>query len=280
MSGRRQPAVGTRLAMRVVVALLPCGAAAAATPVSLGDCPGGPPSIAVDVGHSRGEPGAISARGKPEFGFNLALAHAVAAALARAGAWPKLINDKGETISLAERVRLIGEAEPTLVLSVHHNSVQPQYLERWTHQGRVLDFSDRFSGFSLFVSRRNPAPAESERLARLLGEALLGHGFSPSQHHAEAIPAKTSRCSTPAPASTLTMVWRCCGAAGCRPCSSKRASSRTAPTRRRWRRRGSGSVSPKRWLRRSPGGAAVRWWPPGETLALTSGALQDAHDQQ
>lgn len=163
---------------------------AAGPPVSLDDCPGGRPAIAVDVGHAEAEPGAISARGRPEFAFNLALAHAVAAALARAGAWPKLINDEGEAISLGERTRRIAAAAPTLVLSIHHDSVQPQYLERWTYRGRSLDYSDRFSGFSVFVSRRNPRPAESERLARLIGQALVAAGFTPSPHHAEPIPGE------------------------------------------------------------------------------------------
>lgn len=172
------------LVLVAVVAPLP---GAAAGPVSLGDCPGGPPAIAVDVGHGRAEPGAISAHGKPEFAFNLPLAHAVSAALARAGAWPKLINDEGATLALAERVRRIAETAPTLVLSIHHDSVQPQYLERWTYQGRSLDYSDRFSGFSLFVSGRNPAAKDSERLARLIGQALIGQGLAPSLHHAEAI---------------------------------------------------------------------------------------------
>jgi N-acetylmuramoyl-L-alanine amidase len=165
-------------------------AARPAKAAALAECPGGPPVIVLDVGHGLDEPGAISARGKPEFAFNLALAHSLAAALTRAGAWPKLINDRGARISLAERVRLIEQAKPQVVLSIHHDSVQPQYLERWVHQGRSLDFSDRFAGFSLFVSRRAPAAAASERLAGKLGEALVSRGLTPSLHHAEPIPGE------------------------------------------------------------------------------------------
>ena len=164
-------------------------ASAAAAP-SLAACPGGPPNIAVDVGHSTAEPGAISARGKPEFAFNAALAHAVAAALARAGARPRLINDDGAKISLGERVELINRAQPTLVLSLHHDSVQPHYLDTWTVAGRSLDYSDRFSGFSIFVSSRNRAADDSRRFATALGEALLAAGLTPSLHHAEPIPGE------------------------------------------------------------------------------------------
>ena len=163
--------------------------AAAAVPL-LAACPGGPPTIAVDVGHSTAEPGSISARGKPEFAFNAALAHAVAAALARAGAWPKLINEDGAKISLGERVELINRTRPDLVLSIHHDSVQPQYLEAWTIAGRTLDYSDRFSGFSIFVSARNRVADDSRRFATALGEALLAAGLAPSLHHAEPIPGE------------------------------------------------------------------------------------------
>jgi N-acetylmuramoyl-L-alanine amidase len=163
--------------------------ATAATP-SLAACAGGPPTIALDVGHSTAEPGAISARGKPEFAFNAALAHAVAAALARAGARPKLINEDGAKISLGERVELINRTDPSLVLSLHHDSVQPRYLETWTVIGRTLDYSDRFSGFSIFISNRNRAADDSRRFAAALGEALLAAGLAPSLHHAEPIPGE------------------------------------------------------------------------------------------
>ncbi len=163
--------------------------AAAATP-SLAACPGGSPTVAVDVGHSKAEPGAISARGKPEFAFNGALAHAVAAALARAGAWPKLINEDGAKISLGERVEEINRTRPTLVLSIHHDSVQPRYLEAWSLADRSLDYSDRFSGFSIFVSNQNRAADASRRFATALGEALLAVGLTPSLHHAEPIPGE------------------------------------------------------------------------------------------
>lgn len=44
-----------------------------------------------------------------------------------------------------------------------------------------------FSGFSVFVSRKNRQFAQSARFARLLGEAMRARGFSPTWHHAEKI---------------------------------------------------------------------------------------------
>ena len=183
-------AVLRAIVLAVAIGIVGNSARAATSPPSLAACPGGPPTVAVNVGHSQADPGAISARGKPEFAFNAALAHVVAAALARAGARPKLINEDGASISLGERVEQINRIRPTLLLSIHHNSVQPRYLEPWTVGGRSLDYGDRFSGFSIFVSNRNRAADESRRFAAALGDALLAAGLMPSLHHAEPIPGE------------------------------------------------------------------------------------------
>jgi N-acetylmuramoyl-L-alanine amidase len=68
--------------------------------------------------------------------------------------------------------------------------VQPQYLETWTSGGVPHRFSDRFTGFSLFVSRANPGLSTSLACASALGAALRRAGFTPSLHHAEPIPGE------------------------------------------------------------------------------------------
>lgn len=47
------------------------------------DALAGAPLVAIDVGHSFARPGAVSARGKPEFEFNLAMAWPTISAPAR-----------------------------------------------------------------------------------------------------------------------------------------------------------------------------------------------------
>ncbi|NJO67755.1 MAG: N-acetylmuramoyl-L-alanine amidase [Rhodospirillales bacterium] len=153
----------------------------------LASCPGGPPAVAVDIGHDLTAKGAQSARGRGEFHFNRELAHSIAAALARAGARPVLINAEGDRLSLKARVEQINRTNPALLLSVHHDSVQPHFLQTWEVNGQTLDYSDRFSGFSLFVSRRNPQASASEQFARAIGEQLTSKGLRPSLHHAEPI---------------------------------------------------------------------------------------------
>jgi N-acetylmuramoyl-L-alanine amidase len=63
-------------------------------------------------------------------------------------------------------------------------------LEDWLHAGIPRRFSDRFAGFSLFVSRANPHLALSLACASQLGAALQHAGFVPTPHHAEPIPGE------------------------------------------------------------------------------------------
>ena len=51
-------------------------------------------------------------------------------------------------------------------------------------------FSDKFSGYSLFVSRQNQYFDHSLTFAKLLGAALMAQGMRYSAHHAEAIPGE------------------------------------------------------------------------------------------
>lgn len=168
------------MALRLALVLLLIGAAigpAAAAPP--------PPLIAIDVGHSLARPGATSARGRPEFEFNRELAQVVERTLHGYGFRTLLIGDAGDRTGLTERTAAAAGAD--FFLSIHHDSVQPQYLETWTIGGEEQKWSDRFSGYSLFVSRQNPHPKKSLACARAMGEALRAAGQTPSLHHAEKI---------------------------------------------------------------------------------------------
>ena len=143
--------------------------------------------VAVDIGHDRATPGAISARGVPEWSFNAALAQAVTGALQRQGLAALLLNPSGDPIELRQRPDQAAAAGATLLLSIHHDSVQDHYLTPWQWQGQDLAYSDLFSGYGLFVSAKNPAFAQSQALAEAVGDQLLGLGLVPSLHHAEPI---------------------------------------------------------------------------------------------
>lgn len=151
--------------------------------------PIGTPAVALDVGHSWQKPGALSARGVQEFEFNRALAETIASALRKHGFRVTLIGLDGEMDDLTARPQRAAGAD--FFLSIHHDSVQLQYLESWTVAGKTHRYSDRFSGFSLFVSRRNPHFEQSIACASILGATLRAAGFTPSPHHAEPIPGES-----------------------------------------------------------------------------------------
>ena len=142
-------------------------------------------SIAVDVGHYLAKPGVISARGVPEFDYNLKLAREIEIALKHAGHRTLLIGDDGLSEDLAKRASRASGMD--LFISIHHDSVQPRFLTGWEHEGAARSYSDRFSGFSLFVSNLNPHTAASLKCASAIGAALRKAGFTPSRYHADPV---------------------------------------------------------------------------------------------
>jgi N-acetylmuramoyl-L-alanine amidase len=140
------------------------------------------------AGHDRVRSGTISARGVPEFEFNVALAREVVARLVAAGfSRALLIGEDGSPRGLRERTAIAERAGAHAFISIHHDSVQPQYLERWTFEGRVREHTTHARGFSLFVSAANGFFAASTELALQIGSELRAGGRRRSVHHAEPI---------------------------------------------------------------------------------------------
>jgi N-acetylmuramoyl-L-alanine amidase len=142
-------------------------------------------AVAVDVGHYLKEPGAISARGVPEFEYNLRLARDVAAALRGAGHKALLIGDDGLAENLGSRAPRAAGMD--LFISIHHDSVQPRFLVPWEYEGATRLYSDRFAGYSLFVSRLHPGLRASLECASAIGAALNEGGLTASRYHADPI---------------------------------------------------------------------------------------------
>jgi N-acetylmuramoyl-L-alanine amidase len=120
-------------------------------------------------------PGVISASGRAEFDFNLELAVQVANAIRSRGLGVRMIGERGDYAQLHHRTRDARGAD--LFLSVHHDSVRERYLP----------VADRFAGYSLFVSRRNPRAREGLACASAIGARLRAAGFVPSRYHADPV---------------------------------------------------------------------------------------------
>ncbi len=173
--------------LAALLAALPGGTRAAERP---GAGCGAGFKVALDVGHTLSQPGATSASGVTEFAYNQRLALAVADTLRRGGIAAVLIGEDGGPMPLLNRPRLALAAGASLFLSLHHDSVQPQYLSTWMAGGQARPYSDRFRGYAVFVSNANPRQADSLRMAALLGSQMRAVGFSPSLYHSESIPGE------------------------------------------------------------------------------------------
>jgi N-acetylmuramoyl-L-alanine amidase len=152
-------------------------------------CKPGDYRIALDVGHTPEAPGATSARGVKEHVFNLQLARRIQNELMDGGFIRTtliIVHGSGRE-QLAMRTGQANAAVVDLLLSIHHDDVQDAYHQVWTHQGAPHIFSDRFSGYSLFVSRNNRHYDESLLFAKLLGAELAARGMHFSTHHAELV---------------------------------------------------------------------------------------------
>ncbi|MEM0968964.1 MAG: N-acetylmuramoyl-L-alanine amidase [Verrucomicrobiota bacterium] len=149
-------------------------------------------TVAVDVGHSKARPGAISARGRPEFAFNLDTARVIDEILERAGATCLIINETGTLTGLAERPQRAARLGADVFLSIHYDSVNEKYKKTWTPPGqsKLQKYSDKFRGYSVFCSKKNPKAKESRAIALMVGDAMLKAGFQPTLHHAEKIPGE------------------------------------------------------------------------------------------
>jgi N-acetylmuramoyl-L-alanine amidase len=135
--------------------------------------------IVVDVGHTAESEGALSARNVTEYEFNLRLAQRVVEKLKADGfALAKLLVTTGKARpSLAKRVAAANHLHAELFLSIHHDSVPDKMMESWEYEGKKSHFSDRFSGYGVFVSRSNPDFASSFQFARLIGKGMRAQRF-------------------------------------------------------------------------------------------------------
>ena len=148
-------------------------------------------TVAIDVGHTRASPGAISVTGKPEYEFNLRLARKLEDRLKEtnreggATIVPFVISSD-KAMTLVARTKMAADRNADLFVSIHHDSAQDKYLEENEVDGRTERFTEKFSGYSVFVSRKNPRSEESLDLAKRIGLAL-GRSFPFARHHHERI---------------------------------------------------------------------------------------------
>ena len=151
--------------------------------------------IVLDVGHTAESEGAISARNVSEFVYNLRLAKQIEEKLKAEGfARTKLLLTDGKARrSLFKRVAAANDLPADLLLSIHHDSVPNKFLENWEFEGRKSRYSDRFSGYSVFVSRINPDYRTSLAFAELIGKEMKSQGLDYAAQYSQPIMGRYQR---------------------------------------------------------------------------------------
>ena len=156
---------------RILAVLLLSTAAAAA-----------PPQVAVDVGHTLQDSGAVSARGRSEFAFNRDFAEVLAGTLRQHAIAVREVNFAGTIGSLAARPQAALGSD--FFISIHHDSIAEAWLLPWEWQGQQRTHTEVKRGYGIFVSTANPGLATSLRCASAIGALLRRNGFTPSTWHA------------------------------------------------------------------------------------------------
>ena len=178
------------LVQMVVLAVILVGAAlqpvrADETASDSGSCARSQFRMLIDVGHTATSPGADSSRGVPEYEFNLKLADVIAQSLRDAGfdKTVRLVTGGSRLTSLFQRAASANDLHGDLLISIHHDSVPDNLKETWQYEGKKYSYSDRFSGYAIFVSNDNADRAGSLAFGHSLGQELQKHGLRYTPHY-------------------------------------------------------------------------------------------------
>jgi N-acetylmuramoyl-L-alanine amidase len=141
--------------------------------------------VLIDVGHAATSPGADSARGVPEYEFNLKLADVIAQSLHEAGfdRTVRLVTSGTRLTSLFQRSASANNLHGDLFISIHHDSVPDNLKETWQYEGKKYSYSDRFSGYAIFVSHDDVDRDGSLAFGHSLGQELQKRGLHYTPHY-------------------------------------------------------------------------------------------------
>jgi len=172
--------MGTRAGVLIAIALLAAGLqsvrsqehASGSSQTASESCTRSTFRVVVDVGHTVDVPGAMSARGVPEYAFNLQLARDVKQALVDAGFEQAvlMITSTAPWRGLFERAGRANAMHADLFIAIHHDSVPDNLKQIWEYAGQKNEFNDNYPGYAIFISNDN-----ADRAGSLLFGSMLGH---------------------------------------------------------------------------------------------------------
>ena len=128
------------------------------------------------------------ARGMKEYDLNLKLAGRVVEELVNRGfVSTQMIVTSGPNThaSRLQRSKRADDLAADLFISVHHDGVRNETLMPWQHDGKTHWYLDKFEGFSLWVSQKNPNLGRACQFAKTLADRLMESGLKFTAHHDE-----------------------------------------------------------------------------------------------
>lgn len=137
--------------------------------------------IIIDPGHSPNKPGAISCIGEKEYLYNDTLVDYIFNNLNKNKINVQKTRQPNENLSLKGRVK--NTKDKNLFISIHHDSVQPQFINYVNNN----PISTKGKGYSIFISRKNKYFDKSLQHAKNIARYLHDMGLRPSTHHGENI---------------------------------------------------------------------------------------------
>ena len=138
--------------------------------------------LALDVGHTNLQSGAKSCTGKTEYFYNTQLTDFLTGSLKKNNSIEITSNLKIKNVSFDDRYKMSYNKD--LLISIHHDSVQQQFLK---YNDKKFPQTNYAKGYSIFISRKNKFYEQSLLYAKNFSQSLLESGLKPSLHHNEKI---------------------------------------------------------------------------------------------
>jgi N-acetylmuramoyl-L-alanine amidase len=121
-----------------------------------------PLKVAIDIGHSPSEPGALSASGKYEYYYNERLVYElVEASRARSVLNLSVVNPDRTKLDLRKRTSIAAKLGSDVFISIHHDSANEKYIKHVTEGGIKKEYTENIHGYSSFVSGRTHTTVEA-----------------------------------------------------------------------------------------------------------------------
>jgi len=136
---------------------------------------------AIDIGHTRVNPGAKDVFGRAELDYNYELVARIEGQLARSGIGSVIvINRSLDVASLPERPQIAYCSGADVFVSIHHDNVDGKLKDELANEGQTIRFNDRIEGYTVYFSSRNARAELSRDLGLSIAEGLLAQGVLPA----------------------------------------------------------------------------------------------------